>query len=148
MIRWENRATVAVENGQDDLAREALLEKRDCEEKVKNLEEQLSNYKAIGESQEAQLAQVVEKLSEVKAKEKTLIARARHAKEKQEVAKALEKCDCYKTMNRFNEMESRIERMEAKANMTYTNKTDCQFSKMEEEEEIEKELEKLKEKNK
>ena len=80
--RWDVRAQLAVKNGKDDLAREAISEKQSATAKVNALETEIAELKNINASQEAQIVKLTEKLEEVKGKERTLVARAEHAKEK------------------------------------------------------------------
>ena len=44
---WSQRAALAVEKGRDDLAREALMEKRRFSESTEALENELANYKDL-----------------------------------------------------------------------------------------------------
>ncbi|MBP5552709.1 MAG: PspA/IM30 family protein [Spirochaetales bacterium] len=143
--RWDVRAQLAVRNGRDDLAREALTEKQSAEAKVTSLEAEIAELKNINASQEAQIAKLVEKLDEIKAKERTLVARAEHAKEKIKIEKQISSTDCSAAIRRFNEMEEKVERLEAEAavaSKSYDN--EAQFNEMENKDSIDAELEALK----
>lgn len=143
--RWDVRAQLAVRNGRDDLAREALTEKQSAEAKVTSLEAEIAELKNINASQEAQIAKLVEKLDEIKAKERTLAARAEHAKEKIKIEKQISSTDCSAAIRRFNEMEEKVERLEAEAavaSKSYDN--EAQFNEMENKDSIDAELEALK----
>lgn len=145
VARWDVRSQLAVKNGKDDLAREALAEKQSYSAKVTALETEVAELKNISASQEAQIAKLIEKLEEVKGKERTLVARAQHAKQKIEIEKQLSSTDCSAAIKRFNEMEEKVERLEAQAEVaskSYVN--EAQFSEMEQSDSIEKELESLK----
>lgn len=144
--RWEIRAQMAVKNGKDDLAKEAIAEKQRSAARVKAVEEELTTLRSIQASQEAQIQKLTEKLQEIKDKERTLVARAEHAKERIEVEKQLSSFDCSDAIKRFNEMEERVENLEAQANMTSQSyKTEKEFSSMEQDASIEAELAQLKE---
>lgn len=144
--RWEIRAQMAVKNGKDDLAKEAIAEKQRSAARAKAVGEELATLRSIQASQEAQIQKLSEKLQEIKDKERTLVARAEHAKDRIEVEKQLSSFDCSDAIKRFNEMEERVENLEAQANMTSQSyKTEKEFSSMEQDASIEAELAQLKE---
>lgn len=143
--RWDVRAQLAVKNGKDDLAREAISEKQTAEAGVQALETEIAELRNINESQESQIVKLTEKLEEVKAKERTLVARAEHAKEKIRIEKQISSTDCGAAIRRFNEMEEKVERLEAEAAVaakSYEN--EAKFSEMESNDSVDKELEELK----
>ncbi len=143
--RWDVRAQLAVKSGKDDLAREALSEKQSAASRVAALETEIAELKNISASQEGQIVKLTEKLNEVKSKERTLVARAEHAKEKIKIEKQINSTDCGAAIKRFNEMEEKVERLEAEASVAakkYENES--KFTEMENADSIEKELEALK----
>ncbi|MBO4393021.1 MAG: PspA/IM30 family protein [Spirochaetales bacterium] len=143
--RWDVRAQLAVKNGKDDLAREAISEKQKVQARVTALETEISELKNINASQEAQIVKLTEKLEEVKAKERTLVARAEHAKEKIKIEKQISSTDCSAAIKRFNEMEEKVERLEAEAAVAAKNyESEAKFTEMENNESVDKELEALK----
>ena len=143
--RWDVRAQLAVKNGKDDLAREAISEKQKAQSKVTALETEIAELKNISASQEAQIVKLTEKLEEVKAKERTLVARAEHAKEKIKIEKQISATDCSAAIKRFNEMEEKVERLEAEAAVAAKNyESENKFTEMEESESIDKELAEMK----
>lgn len=145
VARWDVRAQLAVKNGKDELAREALVEKQTATSKVNALETEIAELKNINTSQEAQIVKLTEKLEEVKAKERTLVARAEHAKEKIKIEKQISATDCSAAIKRFNEMEEKVERLEAEAAMASKSfENESQFTAMENKDSIDKELEEMK----
>ncbi len=143
--RWEIRAQMAVKSSNDELAKEAIAEKFRSEAKVKAIEEELVTLKEILASQTAQIEKLSEKLQEVKDKESSLVSRAQHAKEKIEIEKQLNSFNCNDAIKRFNEMEERVERLEAQAAVSSQSyKTEQEFSDMEKNASVEEELAKLK----
>ena len=81
----------------------------------------------------------------MKAKERTLVARAEHAKEKIRIEKQISSTDCGAAIRRFNEMEEKVERLEAEAAVaakSYEN--EAKFSEMESNDSVDRELEELK----
>ena len=145
VARWEVRAQLAVKNGKDDLAREAISEKQAAAAKVAALETEVAELRNISASQEAQITKLTEKLEEVKGKERTLVARAQHAKEKIKIEKQISSTDCGDAIRRFNEMEEKVERLEAEAAIAAKNyENEARFSEMEANDSVDKELEELK----
>jgi phage shock protein A len=145
VARWEVRAQLAVKNGKDDLAREAISEKQTAGAKVTALETEIAELKNINASQEAQIVKLTEKLEEVKGKERTLVARAQHAKEKIKIEKQISSTDCGAAIKRFNEMEEKVERLEAEAAVASKNyESEAKFTEMESNDSIDKELAELK----
>ncbi len=143
--RWDVRAQLAVKNGKDDLAREAITEKQKAQSKVTALETEIAELKNISASQEAQIVKLTEKLEEVKAKERTLVARAEHAKEKIKIEKQISATDCSAAIKRFNEMEEKVERLEAEAAVASKSyESESRFTEMENNANVDRELEELK----
>ena len=143
--RWEVRAQLAVKNGKDDLAREAIAEKQTASAKVTALETEIAELKNINASQEAQIVKLTEKLEEVKGKERTLVARAQHAKEKIKIEKQISSTDCGAAIKRFNEMEEKVERLEAEAAVASKHyESEAKFTEMEANDNVDKELAELK----
>lgn len=147
ILRWEERARLAITNGREDLAREALVEKKHAEEQTKRVEEQLANLTSILASQATQLTQITDKLKEVKDKQQILVQRARSAKEKKQVAQTLHSSDSADLARKFSELESKIEHMEAEAELSGyqgSKSTVDEFTQMETDSAIEAELAELK----
>ncbi len=145
--RWEDRAKLAVEKGRDDLAREALVEKKRVTERLAALDEELKQYETIIASQQDQIIKLQDKLKEIKDKERTLVARAYHAKETKKVVETLKESDSSAICRKFSDLESKIERLEADAQMagfTGAKTSEAEFREMEESGEIDQELAKLK----
>jgi len=145
--RWEERATLAVANNREELAREALIEKKQARSQIAMIESQEENLNAILASQSVQLTQIGDKLAEVKEKRQILVNRAKSAKEKSEVAQTLKKSDSARIAATFSELESKIERMEADAQMASyhgSRSSGDEFAKMERDAAVEEELAALK----
>jgi phage shock protein A len=147
ITRWESRAKLAVEKGKDDLAREALNEKRECEVRINRIYEDLKSYESILMSDDESVAQLATKLKEIKEKQASLVRRAQNAKTKKKVESALKVSESFEIGEKFNDLEARIEQMENEVNLDHSSHLD-EFEKLEINEEIESELEKLKAQNK
>ena len=145
--RWDARAKLAIEKGRDDLAREALVERKAAVNQFELIENDLVQFKALIEESKANIVQLEEKLETVKQKRRILIQRGIHANEKRKAREAVRNASGVDATMRFEELEGRIERMEADADMVYTgysNPSENEFTKMEHESDIEAELASLK----
>jgi phage shock protein A len=146
--RWENRAKLAVEKDRDDLAREALVEKNRVVRRLASFEEELLQMQSIIDSMQEQIVKLEEKREEVRDKQRMLVQRAYHAKEKKKVVETLKQINAEATYRKFSELEEKIERMEADAEMAGFSgaglSKEKEFSQMENDEEIEAELASMK----
>ncbi|MBI9106333.1 MAG: PspA/IM30 family protein [Spirochaetales bacterium] len=146
-MRWEARAKLAIEKNRDDLAREALIEKKASANQLNIIENDLLQFDILINESKANILQLEEKLETVKQKRRILIQRGVHAKEKMRARQTIKNASGVDATMRFDELEGRIERMEADADMVFSgfsNPDENEFSKMENESEIEDELSALK----
>ena len=145
--RWRKRAELAAAKDEDDMAREALLEKRKIEEKLKTAEENKRILESLTKVAKENLADAEEKLKEMKESASVLKARARLAKDRMEVNKDANKNSNADYFRRLEEMRMKIEKWESLADITQSDiKSEGQktFEELERENEIEKELEEIK----
>ncbi|MDC7126652.1 MAG: PspA/IM30 family protein, partial [Spirochaetales bacterium] len=145
--RWGSRAKLAVEKGREDLAREALLEKKNISGQLELTENDLAQFEEMIKESKSNIAQLEEKLETVKQKRRILIQRGIHAKEKMKARQSIKNASGVDATMRFEDLESRIERMEADADMVYSDfsgASENEFAKMEHESDIEEELASLK----
>jgi len=113
---WEERAALAVRKGRDDLAREALLEKRRYSERAGALEEELSEHNMLVEQYQEDIGQLEAKLASAREKQRMLQQR-HHARRKMRAQEEIRRMETSDAIFRFEEFEHRIERMEAEADM-------------------------------
>jgi phage shock protein A len=143
---WEDRAALAVRKGRDDLAREALAEKRACEKKEQALEREAADLDVLVEEYQDDIRQLENKLESAKEKQRLLIERHIHAVHKRRAQEDIRRVDNSDAIIRFENLESRIDRMEAEAEMVNFGKDSLEgrISHLAVDEEIERELENLK----
>jgi phage shock protein A len=144
---WEAKAKLAVSKGREDLAREALLQKRQAAENAAAFDREVGELDEIIQKYQADIRQLEEKLSTVREKQRVLAQRHLHARQKRRAEQQIRSADSTATMVRFDQFEQRIDRMEAEAELVnYGRKPTLEeeFEKLERSEEIEKELEALK----
>ncbi len=147
---WADRAELAVSKGREDLAREALFEKRRYTERVRSLEDELAQCDNLIEQYQDDIMQLETKLAGVREKQRVLVQRHIHALSKKRAQQDIRRADTSEAFVRFERFEGRIERMEAEAdlvNFGRKNSLDTQFDDLEKDEEIEAELQGLKERS-
>ncbi len=147
---WADRAELAVSKGREDLAREALFEKRRYADRVRSLEDELAQCDTLIEQYQDDIMQLETKLAGVREKQRVLVQRHIHALSKKRAQQDIRRADTSEAFVRFERVEGRIERMEAEAdlvNFGRKNSLDTQFDNLEKDEEIEAELQGLKERS-
>jgi len=143
--RWESRAVLAISNGKDDLAKEALIEKKNCIKDLNKKENELVNIGEYIKESKDDINKLEEKLKATKAKHKAIQERAKHVEEERKAQEALHNADKYS----FDDINEKIDRM---ASMNDLNKDTAEetleqkFARMEGMSDIEKELDELKKK--
>jgi phage shock protein A len=144
---WEQKARLAVAKGRDDLAREALIEKRRYAERAVSLEQEFLEMNGLVEQYQEDIRQLEEKLRSAREKQRALIQRHIHANKKRRAQEEIRRVESAEAVIRFEEFENRIERMEAEADLVnYGRKPalEYEFEELMVDDEIEKELQTLK----
>lgn len=146
------QATLAVQQGKDDLARTALTLKKQAETSLADYEAQLNDQvKAVEELQE-NLRILTEKLEKAKLERNNLVMRKRRAETMKKANEAVSGLATHDPMADIDRMKDRVERMEAEAKASRTmvstgNSLEDQFAELEKSKansEIEDELAQLK----
>jgi phage shock protein A len=114
---WEERAAFAVRKGRDDLARDALGEKRRYTDKAQVLQRELREHQALVEQYQEDIVQLEHKLGSAREKQRTLIQRHIHARRQRQAQEEIRRMDNSEAVYKFEEFENRIERMEAEADL-------------------------------
>lgn len=117
-LGWRDKAALAVDKGYEDLAREALLEKRRLESKAELMARELHESEGIIHGYKTDINTLEEKLAAAKEKQRLLIQRQMRAKGRKRAGLELRRAESHAAMIRFEEFEQRIERMEAEAELS------------------------------
>lgn len=147
--RWDERAELAVNRGKEDLAREALMEKRAVQQRIVIVEDDIGKLQDIIANYKQDISDLEAKLEQARNKHKVLVQRHTRAQKSHQAQSNIRKVNTKTAMMKFDKFEQRIERMEADADLVnYGVKPsiDDSFSTLERDEEIEKQLAALKEK--
>ncbi|MCY4441269.1 MAG: phage shock protein PspA [Deltaproteobacteria bacterium] len=145
--QWEEKAKLAVAKGREDLAREALVEKRRYRERAEVLEDEAVQCAGVIEQYQSDMVQLEDKLAKAHENQRILVQRHIQAHKRKRAQSGIRKMTSADTMLRFEQFENRIERMEAEADLVnFAHKPDLDdvFARLEQDEEIEAELRRLK----
>ncbi|MBN1868068.1 phage shock protein PspA [Candidatus Sumerlaeota bacterium] len=144
--QWEAKARLAVEKQRDDLAREALLEKRRYVDRADSIDVQKTECDALIEHYQNDIVELEAKMASVREKQKILVQRHEHAHSRRRAQTNIRKADSTDVFTRFESFERRIDRMEAEADLVnYGRKPTLEqaFSDIEGDEQLEAELKRL-----
>jgi phage shock protein A len=144
--QWGNKAQLAVNKGRDDLAREALVEKRRYRERAGALEREASECDALVEQYQDDIVQLEDKLKLAQEKRRILVQRHIRAQRSKRVQEGIRRIDSTDTLIRFEQFENRIERLEAEADLVNLSRKPAleeELARLEGDEEIEQELQAL-----
>ncbi|MDT4762618.1 PspA/IM30 family protein [Sphaerochaeta sp. PS] len=111
--RWQSRAELAISKGREDLAREALLEKKQSLDSMERLAKELKVAEETIKVSKDEITQIEDKLVSVKQKYQMMVERAKRAREEQAAQDTLRRAAESATHDRFSSMEERIDRMKA-----------------------------------
>lgn len=145
------QATLAVQQGKDDLARTALTLKKQAETSMTDYESQLQDQAKAVEDLQENLRLLTEKLEKAKMERNNLVMRQRRAQTMKKANEAVSGLSTHDPLADIDRMKDRVERMEAEAKasrtMVNTNTIEDQFAELEKHKansEVEDELAKLK----
>jgi phage shock protein A len=147
---WEDNAGLAVNKGRDDLAREALLEKRRYSQRVESVANELTEHNALLEQYKGDIRQLEEKLKSAREKDRLLVQRHIYAVRKKRAQEEMRRMDSADAIFKFEELENRIEQMEAEADLVNFGRKpslEDELEKLSLDDEIENELKALKTSN-
>jgi len=144
---WAERADLAVAKGRDDLAREALLEKRRFGELADTLQAEIGDHSSLIDQYHDDIRELEQKLTTAKEKKRMLVQRHKRANGRKRAQSDIRRMDSVDTMRRFENLEHRIDSMEAEADMVNFGRQptlDEEFDNLATDDEIERELAALK----
>ncbi len=145
--QWEERAALAVRKGRDDLAREALTERRRHADRAASLDQDHEQCRALTEQYQEDIGQLEQRLNTAREKQRVLVQRHVHANRKKQAEQEIRRIDSTDAVRRFEAFEQRIDRMEAEAdlvNLGRRGSLEQAFSDLSVDEEIEQQLRDLK----
>jgi phage shock protein A len=124
-----------------------LVEKRRCLERAETLDRELRDHRSLSDQYQDDIRQLEEKLKSAREKQRLLVQRHIHAERKRRSQLEIRRVDSAEAIFKFEELEGRIERMEAEAELVNFGRMqdlEDQFNRLSVDEDIERELEALK----
>jgi phage shock protein A len=136
---WEQKAMMAVQAGQDDLAKAALLRKQEYDNAYSEYKKQWEMQKAAVDKLKESLRGLQNKIEEAQRKKNLLIARAKRAEAQQKIQNTLATTAGNRTaFDAFDRMAAKVDQLEAQAeataeleDLTATSDLDKKFTELE-----------------
>lgn len=115
---WYERAQLALQKGNDELAKEALTRRQQQTEQAGELQQQIDNQAASIDKLYEGMQMLEKKILESKSKKDQMVARARTASSTQKVNDMLGGITGKTSMDAFSRMEEKVESLEAAAEVS------------------------------
>jgi phage shock protein A len=112
---WQHKAELAVQKGEDDLAKQALQRRNTFQETADGFKAQYDEQKKEVEILKDSLSKLEAKIQEAETKKDLLLARARVADTQQMVASTTDKLHDQSAFQGFERMEDKVRQKEAMA---------------------------------
>ena len=112
---WYKRAKLAVEKGEDELAKEALKRRKTFEDSAASLRTQLESQRQVLSKLLNDTKTLENKVAEAKSKKDTLKARAQSAKASRALSDLTSGIDAQSSLAAFERMEEKVMTLEAEA---------------------------------
>ena len=112
---WHNRATMAVQQGNDDLARQALQRKQQYAQAAADLEAQLKSQKEATNTLRQRLTELEGEVQKAYTKKQVLIARDKAAQATSKANEILSKSSADGALSVMEKMEQKVLERESKA---------------------------------
>ena len=144
---WQRKAELAVQKGQDDLAKEALARRNTFQQTSAGFKEQYDEQAKQVEQLKDALDRLEAKIQEARTKKDLLIARSRRAQAEQQIHETMAKADTVGVTGGFERMEDKIRQQEARAKALGEldhDTTEERFKQLEQEDEVDRQLRELK----
>ena len=106
---WERRAMLAVQEGRDDLAKQALVRQAEHLSHAQQYQQTWESQHGESEKLKNSLIELNDKIEEAKRKKNLLVARQRHAVAQQRIAQTMSSLSEKSAFDAFARMEERIE---------------------------------------
>ncbi|NEO83304.1 MAG: PspA/IM30 family protein [Spirulina sp. SIO3F2] len=141
--KWQKRARLALENHNEELAKDALQRKQNSAQSATQLKAQLEVQDKQVESLKNNLRLVENKIAEAQGKKDILKARAKAAKANEQLQSTVSSMNTGSAMAAFERMEEKVLELEARSQAVYEiggNDLESQFAALESGSDIDAEL--------
>lgn len=110
---WKNRAGLALDAGNEDLAKKALAKKAECDQQLASMQQAVESARQTSEKLKQQVAELKRKIDEGERTAITLVARKNAAMAQRKVSEAMAGVgsadNAFSALNRFEESVAREE---------------------------------------
>ncbi|KAK9796330.1 hypothetical protein WJX73_006403 [Symbiochloris irregularis] len=132
---WQRRAELAVQKGDDELAREALRRRATYQANADAMKKQVDAQKKATEQLVSNTRMLEQKLTEAKSKKDTLKARAKTANSSKQINEMIQGLNTSSAMSAFERMEEKVMSLEAETEATLqlaaTDEVEGKFQQLE-----------------
>ncbi|EKF9370960.1 phage shock protein PspA [Vibrio cholerae] len=145
---WQNKATLALTKQREDLARAALIEKQKLQHVLKGLHTEQMLVEETIEKLTGEIGKLETKITETRAKQQALAIRSQAASHRRDVQRHLHAGRTEEAMAKFEQFSRKVDELEAEADLYaqsgQARSLEQEFAELQAQDEIEKELNKLK----
>ncbi|EEY98267.1 phage shock protein A [Vibrio sp. RC586] len=145
---WQNKATLALTKQREDLARAALIEKQKLQHVLKGLHTEQTLVEETIEKLTGEISKLETKITETRAKQQALAIRSQTASHRRDVQRHLHAGRTEEAMAKFEQFSRKVDELEAEADLYEQSgnarSLEQEFAELQAQDEIEKELNKLK----
>ncbi|HDL9481369.1 TPA: phage shock protein PspA [Vibrio cholerae] len=145
---WQNKATLALTKQREDLARAALIEKQKLQHVLKGLHTEQTLVEETIEKLTGEIGKLETKITETRAKQQALAIRSQAASHRRDVQRHLHAGRTEEAMAKFEQFSRKVDELEAEADLYaqsgQARSLEQKFAELQAQDEIEKELNKLK----
>ncbi|EOW9238549.1 phage shock protein PspA [Vibrio cholerae] len=145
---WQNKATLALTKQREDLARAALIEKQKLQHVLKGLHTEQTLVEETIEKLTGEIGKLETKITETRAKQQALAIRSQAASHRRDVQCHLHAGRTEEAMAKFEQFSRKVDELEAEADLYaqsgQARSLEHEFAELQAQDEIEKELNKLK----
>ena len=114
--KWEQKAILAVQNEKDELAKEALVRKKEHQRRANEFEIQLEKHRSNAEVLKSGYQKMEDKIEEIKRKKGLLMAKQKQAEAQEKIYQTIEGIgDTSGTIETMDRIEEKVETMQSKA---------------------------------
>ena len=140
---WYQRAQLALQKGEENLAREALTRKKSYQETATAMKASLGQQNAVVTQLKENMRALESKISEAKSKKDMYIARARSAKASERLQEMMGNLNTGSALSAFERMEEKVMQLESRSEAIAelgTNDLEKKFLSLEGAEDVDTEL--------
>lgn len=119
---WQMRAEKAAGKGRDDLAREALVEKRSAETAFNEIKQQDAELATVITKYRTEIEQLENKLVQAREREQLMSHRENRAQKSIKASTQMKKYDLTEAQLKLERLDSRLDRMEAEAELEFSGR--------------------------